>query len=317
MRLGPFALIWVGGGQAILGSMKRTSFQLARATLAIIWLIPATQPLQASERPDTIDAFYETGERTRVIAHRGFSGAAPENTLAAVRAAIDVGAEMAEIDVTMTSDRRVVVIHDSTLQRTTNGGGEVLQFSLADLGQLDAGSWFSRRFIGDRIPTLEAMLAEVDDRILLNVEIKSEAVGLGVVEKVAAAIRARGMTDEVVVSSFSPTALEKMHNIAPEIRTAVLFNKELHVGMDPVDIVTSVGATAFNIGRVRLTPEMLRRCHDNGIPVAVYTVNKKRHMRKTVKMGVDAIFTDHPDRLLDVLAKRKARVPVGDGVRHR
>lgn len=290
--------------------MKLMLFRVCGAALAVIWLISATQPLQASERPTTIDAFYEAGGRARVIAHRGYSGAAPENTIAAVRAAIDIGADMAEIDVTLTSDGEVVVIHDSTLQRTTNGGGEVLEFSLADLQLLDAGSWFSKSFAGEPIPTLDAMLAEVDDRILLNVEIKSEAVGLGVVEKVATAIRARGMTDEIVVSSFSPTALEKMHQLAPEIRTAVLYNKDLHAGMDPVEIVTGVGASAFNIKRVRLTPEMLRQCHANGIPVAVYTVNKKRHMRRTIQLGVDAIFTDQPDRMLKVLAKRKAPAPV-------
>lgn len=290
--------------------MKKLCFPFARAALAIIWLIPAIQPVQAWERPKTIDEFYEAGGRTRVIAHRGYSGAAPENTLAAVRAAINVGSDMAEIDVTLTSDGQVVVIHDATLQRTTNGGGEVLQFSLTDLRQLDAGSWFSKSFAGEPIPTLGAMLAEVDDRILLNVEIKSEAVGLGVVEKVAAAIRARGMINEVVVSSFSPPALEKMHEVAPEIRTAVLYNKDLHVGMDPVYIATGVGASAFNISRVRLTPEMLRKCRENGIPVAVYTVNKKRHLRKTIKLGVHAIFTDRPDRLLEVLAKR-------DGSRNR
>jgi len=283
--------------------MKKGYPRVLFVALAAIWWHPAALPLQARERPATIDAFYEAGGTTRVIAHRGFSGAAPENTLAAVRAAIDVGADMAEIDVTLTSDGKVVVIHDTNLRRTTNGGGEILQFSLADLGRLDAGSWFSKSFVGERIPTLEAMLAEVDDRILLNVEIKSEAVGRGVVKKVGAAIRARGMAEEIVVSSFSPTALEKMRTAAPEIRTAVLFNEELQQGMDPVEIVNGVGAIAFNISRVRLTPEMLRRCHENGIPVAVYTVNKKRHMRKTVALGVDAIFTDHPDRLLEVLGE--------------
>ena len=289
--------------------MNQPYLRIFLALSSFIWLIPTGHFVHASERPTTINAFFAAGGTTRVIAHRGFSGAAPENTLAAVRAAIDLGADMAEIDVTLSSDGQVVVIHDTTLQRTTNGHGDVLKFSLADLQKLDAGSWFSKAFTGERIPTLDAMLAEVDDRILLNVEIKSEAVGLGVVEKVAAAIRARGMTDEIVVSSFSPTALEIMHTLAPEIRTAVLYNKEIHQGMDPMEIVTGVGASAFNIKGVRLTAEMLRRCHEHGIPVAVYTVNKKRHMRKTIERGIDAIFTDRPDRLLKILAKKKARAP--------
>ena len=90
-----------------------------------------------------------------------------------------------------------------------------------------------------------------------------------------------------------------------------------HGGTGHRRIATGVGASAFNINRKRLTPEMLRRCRDNGIPVAVYTVNKKRHMRKTIKLGVHAIFTDHPDRLLEILAKKEARAPVKHGVRHR
>lgn len=268
-----------------------------------------TNVVVAGDRPATIEEFYDAETRTRVIAHRGFSSEAPENTLTAVRAAIEVGADMVEIDVTLTADGNVVVIHDETVDRTSNGTGEVFRFSLSEIRELDAGSWFSPAFAGERIPTLDAVLAEVEGRILLNVEIKSEAVGRGVVAKVAAAIRERGMTDQVVVSSFAPTALEQMHGVAPEIRTAVLFNNTLHKGQDPVEIVTGVGASVFNIKRTRLTKKMLRRCHEHDIPVGIYTVNKPRRMRRTVKKGVEAIFTDHPDRLLEILNPTPTAAP--------
>ncbi len=214
----------------------------------------------ADDRPATIEEFYDSSARTRVIAHRGFSSAAPENTIAAVRAAIEIQADMVEIDVTLTADGHIVVIHDETLDRTTNGERPGFRLHLAELQRLDAGSWFAPRFAGERIPTLDAVLDEVEGRILLNVEIKSEAVDRGIVAKVASAIRRRGMIDQVVVSSFSPTALEQMHSEAPEIRTAVLYNTKFHKGQDAVEIVTDLGASVFNIKRQRLTKKMMRRC---------------------------------------------------------
>ena len=263
----------------------------------------------AGDRPSTIDEFYEPGARTRVIAHRGFSGTAPENTLAAVRAAIRIKADMVEIDVTLTTDDHVVVIHDETLDRTTDGTGDVSLFTLAELQRLDAGSWFDSAFARERIPTLDEVLEEVEGRTLLNVEIKSEAVARGVVSEVASAIRAREMIDQVVVSSFSPAALEEMHEVAPEIRTAVLYNSKIHEGLHAVEIVTELGASVFNIKRQRLTRKMLRRCREHDIPVGIYTVNEPHRMRRLVNRGVDAIFTDHPDRLIEVLNRTHTTAP--------
>ncbi len=272
-------------------------------------LIFTTALVGAQNRPTTIDEFYEAGTRTRVIAHRGFSGAAPENTIAAVRAAIDVGADMVEIDVTLSSDGNIVVVHDETLARTTDGIGKVAQLTLAELRQLNAGSWFDPSFAGERIPTLEQVLNEVDGRILLNVEIKSEAVARGVVSKVATAIREFEMIDQVVVSSFSPNALEEMNSLAPEIRTAVLYNAKIHEGQDAVEIVTGLGASVFNIKRQRLTKKMLRRCREQQIPVGIYTVNEPRRMRRLVKRGINAIFTGYPDRLLEILNPKQTLAP--------
>lgn len=177
-------------------------------------------------RPATIQAFMEIGGPTRVIAHRGFSGEAPENTLVAIRRAIDVGADMVEVDVTMTRDGHVILLHDETLKRTTNGKGKPFKKSLAKIRRLDAGAWFAPEFAGERIPTLAETLKIVKDRVLINIEIKSEAVKHGVVPKVAALIVEHGMLDQVVVSSFSPEALRRMKTTAPDVVTASLFNKK-------------------------------------------------------------------------------------------
>jgi glycerophosphoryl diester phosphodiesterase len=282
--------------------MKRTLF-------ALLLLAPVLPPsVSRADGPTTIDEYLAPGARARVIAHRGLSAAAPENTIAAVRAAIGIGADMAEVDVTLSADRHLVVIHDETLDRTTDGRGEVAAFTLAELQRLDAGSWFAPRFAGERVPTLDEVLAEVEGRVLLNVEIKSEAVERGIVDKVAAAIRARRMAGEVIVSSFAPAALEQMRAAAPEIRTAVLYNPDVHAGQDPVEIVRGLGASAFTIKRTRLDPRMLQRCREAGIPVAIYTVNSPRRFRKLSLKGVHAVFTDDPGRIVAQLGRTKATV---------
>lgn len=257
-------------------------------------------------RPATIGEFMGIDGPVRVIAHRGFSGETPENTLVAIRKAIEVGADMVEVDVTVTADGHVVLLHDETLDRTTDGEGPPTAMTLEEIKGLDAGSWFAPEFAGERVPTLAEALEVVKDRILINVEIKSEAVEHGVVPKVADLIIEHGMLDQVVVSSFSPEALARMKTTAPAIVTASLYNKELHTGRDPLEIIQAVGSRGFNISGKRLTPRMVERCHAHGIPVAVYTVNETTDLRTMMAMGVDAVFTDYPDRMIAVVTENEA-----------
>lgn len=257
----------------------------------------------SDQRPTTIEAFFAAGSPTRVIAHRGFSSVAPENTLAAIESAIEIGADMVEFDVTVTADGEVVVMHDPTVRRTTDGRGKVMEKTLEELQQLDAGSWFGPEFAGETIPTLGQVLEQTRGRILLNVEINSEAVDESISEKVAKLVTEAGMEDQVVVSSFSPPALEQMRTHAPDIRTASLFNRKIHRGTDPTEIVAEVGSRSFNVNRWLLRNSMLQSCHENNIPVAVYTVKRKRTMRSLIDRGVQALFTAYPDRLIEVLAE--------------
>jgi glycerophosphoryl diester phosphodiesterase len=259
-----------------------------------------------NERPGTIEAFMKIDSPIRVIAHRGMSSQAPENTLIAVEKAIESGAPMVEIDVTTTADGRVILLHDETLDRTTNGTGLPTDQTLDAIRRLDAGSWFSQAFAGEPVPTLAEVLDTVRDRILINIEIKSEAVEHGVVAKVAGLIAEHGMIDQAVVSSFSPEALIRMKSTNPAVITASLFNKDLHTDVDPLEIVQQVGSRGFNISSKRVTREMIERCHAHGIPVAVYTVNDAAEMLRLMEMGVDAVFTDHPREMLDVAARGRA-----------
>ena len=135
----------------------------------------------------------------------------------------------------------------------------------------------------------------------------------GVVPKVATLIVEHRMLDRVVVSSFSPEALQLMKTTDPAVITATLFNKELHTDRDPLEIIMEVGSRGFNISGKRLTVEMVERCHKHGIPVAVYTVNEPSEMRRLMELGVDAVFTDHPDQMLEVVEEGDATRAAGSG----
>ncbi len=255
-------------------------------------------------RPQTIEQFMEVGGRVRVIAHRGFSGKAPENTVSAILEAIWVGADMVEIDVTLTADGRVVLLHDEKVQRTTDGRGRISDLTLAEVQRLDAGSWFSSDFEGERIPTLDAVLEAARGRILITIEVKPSTVEDGIVEKVVEEINRHTMKDFVMVSSFSSEALALVHAVDPGVHTASLYKWRLFRRVDPGRIVDEVRSLLFNINRRYLSRKIRDRCRDRGIPIGVYTVNSRRQMEQQIERGVHAIFTDHPDILIEVIAER-------------
>lgn len=240
-----------------------------------------------------------------MIAHRGASGTRPENTLAAFQRAIDLGADMIELDVTLTRDEELVVIHDETLERTTDGRGPVRSLLLEEIRRLDAGSWFAPEFAGERVPTLAEVLERLRGRVLLNVEIKEEAVtdvlSNGIAERVVTLIREKGAPGAVILSSFDPRALEQAREVGPEIPRASLYDEKRHAGLDPREIMDRVGAVVFSPGREQLSPEMVAACHAAGRLITVYTVDEADEMRRMIELGVDGLFTDFPERLIEVL----------------
>ena len=258
----------------------------------------------AGIQSQTVKQFLKSDGRVRVIAHRGFSGQAPENTLAAISEAIEAGADMAEIDVTLTADGKVVCLHDEKVNRTTNGKGKISELSLDKAQSFDAGSWFSPAFAGERIPTLDSVLETAKGHILINIEIKPETVERGVSAKIVDAVTRHGMKDRVLISSFSPEALAQVHALDPAFHTASLYKRKLHRKIDPKVIVGEVASSMLNINRHYLKSEIRERCAELDIPIGAYTANKRRHMEKLLEKEVHAIFTDHPDLLLEVLAEK-------------
>ena len=249
--------------------------------------------------------------RPAVIAHRGDSIRAPENTLAAVALAIEAGADMVEIDVCFSADRQLVVIHDHTLERTTSGRGPVPALPYAALRLLDAGSWFSPAFAGERLPLLGEVLDLVRGRLPINIEIKGEAVEAGQAGEPPAdgaadgiealcldAVLARGMLGEVLFSSFHPLALWRLRRLSLAARLASLLHPPHHAGRSPAEIVGEVGAQDLHVADEQATPALAAACRAAGIPLRVYTVNDGARFRQLAGWGIDGVFTDDPRLLL-------------------
>ncbi|MHB1295877.1 MAG: glycerophosphodiester phosphodiesterase [Anaerolineae bacterium] len=243
-------------------------------------------------------------ERPLVIAHRGARDVAPENTLAAFHAAITADADGIELDVTRCASGEIVVIHDDTVDRTTNGSGRVDQLAFGTLRELDAGAWFGERFAGERIPTLEEALGLAGRRLLVNVEIKGTSLrGDGLEREVAAMVRAHGMAERVIISSFNPAALWRMRRAAPELTCGLLFSRDLPFFLSHAWARPLVAARALHPEYDMVDAAYVQQAHRRGLRINVWTVNEKADLARMLRLGVDGIITDHPAALRALLPR--------------
>lgn len=236
---------------------------------------------------------------TKIFAHRGSSGTHPENTLASFKEAIRLGVDGIELDVQLTKDQNLVVIHDYTLDRTTNGTGKVNEYTLEELKGFDAGSKFSPEFQSERIPTFREVLELLKNtNIELNVEIKNPVKHeTGIEERMIQEIKEFGLLHKVVVSSFNHDSLKRVIKLVPEIESAILYTKKMD---DPWEYATAIGATALHTYEPETDIEMIAEAQEKGFPVRVFTVNEKESMEKFFKGKVAAIFTDYPEKALSL-----------------
>jgi len=237
------------------------------------------------------------------IAHRGASGHAPENTMAAFRRAVELGAHFIETDLQITRDARVVAIHDPTLDRTTSGKGQVHLLSLKEIRALDAGSWFKRdgaSFAGERVPTLREILEFAKEQdVIFYLEIKS-GPAWGVEHAVVAALRDRGATARVVILSFEPAAIDAVRRVDATIMTGLLCE---HPSGDLVERTVRAGARQLVARGDLITPEVVDKAHHAGLQVVAWTINEVEQMRRLLSIPVDGIITDYPDRLLKIVSE--------------
>jgi glycerophosphoryl diester phosphodiesterase len=235
-----------------------------------------------------------------VIAHRGASGHAPENTLAAFKRALALGATFIETDLQLTRDSRFVALHDETVDRTTNGQGKVHDMTLAELRGLDAGSWFGSEFAGERIPTLDEILefSKKNDAVFY-LELKPGG-SWGGEHALIGALRESGEIHRAAVISFDPGILAGLRRIEPTMMTGLLYDGQLE---KPIEKALEVGARQLAVRGDLVKPMFLKEARKKDLQVICWTVNHPAHIRTLMEAGVDGIMSDYPDRL--VAAQKK------------
>ena len=231
-----------------------------------------------------------------VIAHRGASSYAPENTFAAFDLAIRMGVSHLELDVHSSWDDHVVVIHDDALDRTTNGSGPVMNQPLAALVALDAGSWFGEKFSGERIPVFADVLERYEGRAHLHTEIKGRSAYL--VQQTVDLVRAHGMVEGVTITSFQKVRLEETRAYAPELGTGWLVAEATDA---IVAEARALGLTQLCPKADTVTPELVSRLHAEGFVVRAWGVATESLMHRVVQAGADGMTVNFPDKLIAYL----------------
>jgi glycerophosphoryl diester phosphodiesterase len=230
------------------------------------------------------------------IAHRGASGAYPENTPIAFEKAIESGADLIELDCHMTKDGHIAVIHDATLKRTTTGRGLVKTKTLNQLKTLDAGSWFHSDFRNQKIPTLEEALDLTHGRAGLIIEIKNQPyVHLGIELRILFLLYQAEALGRAIVSSQDYFALRRLRELSGDVRIGLLMTAEERE--DPLRVAKELGAFALLIRKDLFCPLLLRETKRRGLKALVWTVNEPGEIQRYASMGVGGILTDFPDRL--------------------
>lgn len=246
-----------------------------------------------------ISTFFDT--MPKIIGHRGARGHAPENTLASFRKAAELGTRAIEIDVSVTQDNHCVILHDMDVDRCTDGKGPVLLKTLADLKVLDAGSWFSEDYVGERVPTLQETFSCLSDlNMSLNLEIKpcagwqiptSDAIGGFLTEN-------QHNTIPILLSSFDIEALVATGDIVPDLPRGYLTEA---IPPDWEKRLRDARASSLHCQQEFVTEGIVKAVQDAGYKFLVYTVNDPEYARQLLDWNVDGIITDYPDRLLPLV----------------
>jgi glycerophosphoryl diester phosphodiesterase len=230
-----------------------------------------------------------------VFAHRGASASAPENTLISFQKAVETGVEAIELDVKLSSDNEVIVLHDQTLDRTTNGSGDLRNHTLTSLRKLDAGSKFDTKFGGEKIPTLREVLDVFGTKIKINIELTNYASpGDELVTLVVSLVRQFNLEEQVMFSSFNPGNLRKARVLCPQIPNGLLALDGAAGWLARSRFTMWVPHEALHPYYKDVTESLIQREHQHGRRVHIWTVNLEAQMRQLYGWGADAIFTDDP-----------------------
>jgi glycerophosphoryl diester phosphodiesterase len=237
--------------------------------------------------------------RPVVVGHRGARRDEPENTLASFERAIVLGADAIELDIQACRDGELVVIHDDTLDRTTDGSGRVVETPLAAIKRLDAGAWFSERRRGERVPTLREALEWARGTTDVAIELKgTPAPADGAVERIVELLDSLGMLARAMLISFDHASIRRVAEVAPQLATGMLYDRRLR---NPIRLATALGAASIRPSWRRWSTRLARRVHGAGLSSSAWTVNDEAAMRQLIAMRLDSIVTDDPGLLSRLL----------------
>lgn len=239
---------------------------------------------------------------TKIYGHRGASAYAPENTMAAFKKAVELGADGIELDIHLTKDGEIIIIHDEKVDRTTDCEGMVRSFTLEELQKLDAGSWFDEKFKDEKIPTLKEVLELIKNTsLILNIEIK---VGYRlyphIEEKLIALLKEYNMLDRCIISSFDHYSLVKIKELDPNIKTGVLYMSSLY---KPWNYAKIIKADALHPHYLTVTKELIQGTFMNNLPINTYTVNDDKTLRNLAEAKITGIITNYPDKAKRIITE--------------
>ncbi|MBS4027847.1 MAG: hypothetical protein KGZ58_04330 [Ignavibacteriales bacterium] len=249
---------------------------------------------------------FQLKNRPLVVAHRGCSSSFPENTLPAFRRAIEVGADMIEMDIQCSSDGKVLVFHDHRVNRVTDGRGKVSTFTLKELQGLDAGSWFDKRFAGEQIPLLRDVFKMTQGQIQLNIEVKSygnDAKYNFIVEKSIKLAKEFGMENDILFTSFDHNLLREFFEYDPNIHRGVLYDARRHAKKSPTLLCKLAFSETFVCDIKVLKKSLLNDARKSNLLVAVYSVESEDDFERAMKADVDFIISDRPEQVLRWLGR--------------
>lgn len=254
---------------------------------------------------------YAFSDTAMVFGHRGVPWEAPANTLAGFRRALELGLAGVEFDVQLCATKEPVVIHDYTVDATTDGAGRVDAFAFERLRELDAGVRFGPAFAGERIPTLDEVIEETGPALLLNVEVKSETIATnGLEEVVAERIRAHGCEARTLLSSFNPFSLFRLKKLLPDVPMGLIYAPDTAVYLRRAWFAPLLRPAAMHPEHTMLTGQGVALARRYGSLVNTWTVNDVTEMQRMLDLGVNAIITDEPAVLQAVAAGAEPPPPM-------
>jgi glycerophosphoryl diester phosphodiesterase len=242
-------------------------------------------------------------QKPKVIGHRGAAGDAPENTLASFQLALEQGVDGIELDIHLTKDGDIVVCHDPTIDRTTNGSGYIVDMQVAEIKRFDAGGWFSEQYAGECIPTLSEVFDQVPDNIMINIEIKYAYQGL-LEAQLIDFLRKRNRIDHVVISSFDHKCMQRLKTAESSVKIGLLYAANLY---DHAGYAKQLGVDVYSIHpQYQLIEKAdVWNAKAAGLRTYPFTINVEEDFLKIMEYGVSGIITDFPAKLVQLLKQNE------------